>query len=242
MRTRSSSYTRRRSSTEYPRHFSATAQCSLRGPKRGFTSGPGVRRSSTTMTTSCDDRFVGTGRVTFLGGSEYHTDGDSHWATSLVSGETVRVEARHRVVDATYLSPTIPATSPPPFRVADGARVVPVNELGSLTEISQAFRRRRLREDRDRRNRLAADTGRSVRTDHVGAAPGTLDAQSSRRSAGSRDRAGAGCGHHGRGSRGGIDRRHVPAPRSRRGHAPDRHRCSAQHGQDAHSRASGSST
>ena len=85
------------------------------------------------------DRFVGTGRVVFLGGSEYHTDGDSHWATSLVSGETVRIEARHRVVDATYLSPTIPATSPPPFQVADGARVVPVNDLGSLTETPKQF-------------------------------------------------------------------------------------------------------
>ena len=36
---------------------------------------------------------------------------------------------RRRVVDATYLSPTIPATTPPPFGVADGARVVPVHEL-----------------------------------------------------------------------------------------------------------------
>jgi hypothetical protein len=36
---------------------------------------------------------------------------------------------RRRFVDATYLSPTVPATTPPPFRVADGARVVAVNEL-----------------------------------------------------------------------------------------------------------------
>ena len=35
-------------------------------------------------------RFVGSGRVTFLGGSEYHTDGSSHLVTSRVSGETVR--------------------------------------------------------------------------------------------------------------------------------------------------------
>lgn len=31
-----------------------------------------------------------------------------------------------RVVDATYLSPSIPATTPPPFGVADGVRVMPV--------------------------------------------------------------------------------------------------------------------
>jgi hypothetical protein len=36
------------------------------------------------------------------------------------------------VVDATYLSPTIPATTPPPFAVADDVAVVAVNELSRL--------------------------------------------------------------------------------------------------------------
>src|SRR3954469_4048471 len=44
-------------------------------------------------------RFIGSGRVTFLGGNEYHTDGSSHRVTSRVSGETVRVNVRRRVVD-----------------------------------------------------------------------------------------------------------------------------------------------
>ena len=78
-------------------------------------------------------RFVGSGRVTFLGGSEHHTDGASHLVTSRVSGETVEVDVRRRVVDATYLSPTIPATTPPPFGVADDVRVVAINELARLT-------------------------------------------------------------------------------------------------------------
>ena len=77
-------------------------------------------------------RFVGSGRVTFLGGSDYHTDGASHLVTSRVSGETVKVDVRRRVVDATYISPTIPATTPPPFGVADDARVVAINELARL--------------------------------------------------------------------------------------------------------------
>src|SRR5688500_11163936 len=66
-------------------------------------------------------RFIGSGRVTFLGGSEYHCDGSSHLVTSTVSGETTHVDVRRRVVDATYLSPTIPATMPPPFGVTDDA-------------------------------------------------------------------------------------------------------------------------
>ena len=37
------------------------------------------------------DRFVGSGRVTFLGGSDYRSDGDVHLVTSLVSNETVQV-------------------------------------------------------------------------------------------------------------------------------------------------------
>jgi hypothetical protein len=83
-------------------------------------------------------RFL-TGRVTFLGGSEYRTNGSSHLVTSLVSGETVHVDVRRRVVDATYLSPTIPATVEPPFRVADDVPVVAVNELARLTSAPSAF-------------------------------------------------------------------------------------------------------
>jgi hypothetical protein len=76
-------------------------------------------------------RFIASGRVTFLGGSEYHADNASHLVTSRVSGETVEVNAR-RVVDATYLAPTIPATTPPPFDAAGDARVVAVNDLARL--------------------------------------------------------------------------------------------------------------
>ena len=78
-------------------------------------------------------RFIGSGRVTFLGGSEYRAEGTTHLVTSLVSGETVQVNVRRRVVDATYLAPTIPATTAPPFNVADDAHVVPINELAGLT-------------------------------------------------------------------------------------------------------------
>ncbi len=84
-------------------------------------------------------RFVGSGRVTFLGGHEHHEDGDRHLATSRVSGETVEIVVRRRVVDATYLAPTVPATTPAPFGVSDDARVVPVNALARLDEAPAAF-------------------------------------------------------------------------------------------------------
>ncbi len=84
-------------------------------------------------------RFVGSGRVTFLGGSEYEDDGSEHVVTSRVSGEATRVEVRRRVVDATYLSPTIPATTPPPFGVADDVDVVPVNQLATLVTAPSSY-------------------------------------------------------------------------------------------------------
>lgn len=84
-------------------------------------------------------RFVGSGRVTFLGGSEYRTDGTAHLVVSRVSGETTRVHVRRRVVDAAYLSPTIPATTPPPFGVADGSRVIAINELARLADAASSY-------------------------------------------------------------------------------------------------------
>jgi len=84
-------------------------------------------------------RFVGSGRVDFHGGSDYHTDGSSHLVTSRVSGETVEIDVRRRVVDATYLSPTIPASTPPPFDVADDVAIVPVNGLARLTEAPSRY-------------------------------------------------------------------------------------------------------
>jgi NAD(P)-binding Rossmann-like domain len=77
-------------------------------------------------------RLIASGRVTFLGGCEYHTDGSAHLVTSRVSGETVEIDVRRRVVDAAYVSPTIPATTPPPFGVADDVPVVAINELARL--------------------------------------------------------------------------------------------------------------
>jgi hypothetical protein len=85
------------------------------------------------------ERLVESGRVTFLGGSEYRTDGSSHLVTTLVSGETALVKVRRRVVDAAYLSPTIPATTPAPFAVSDDVRVAPINELASLTSAPRTF-------------------------------------------------------------------------------------------------------
>jgi hypothetical protein len=84
-------------------------------------------------------RFAGTGRVTFLGAGEHRTDGRDQVVTSRVSGERVEVKVRRRVVDAAYLAPAIPATTPPPFGVTDGARVVPVGDLPNVVDAPDEY-------------------------------------------------------------------------------------------------------
>src|SRR5688572_17618441 len=105
----------------------------LSGPEAGLQE----RARQSAIQTYYDDilhhRFLLSGRVTFLGGSEYRADGSSHLVTSLVSGDTVQVHVRRRVVDAAYLSPTIPATTPPPFGVADDVHVATINGLARVT-------------------------------------------------------------------------------------------------------------
>jgi hypothetical protein len=72
------------------------------------------------------ERMVGSGKVTFYPSCDYLGD---RTFVSRLSGKRYEVDARCRVVDASYLAPRIPADTPPPFGVADGAHVVTVNDL-----------------------------------------------------------------------------------------------------------------
>jgi len=62
-----------------------------------------------------------------------------HRFVSRLSGRTFQVKIRRKLVDATYLSPGIPANTPPPFEVEAGASCVPVNQLAHLTEMPERF-------------------------------------------------------------------------------------------------------
>jgi hypothetical protein len=62
-------------------------------------------------------RFQGSGRVRFFPMCDYL--GDRRFR-SRVTGEETGVSVRERVVDATYMASRVPATTPPPFEVADG--------------------------------------------------------------------------------------------------------------------------
>ena len=111
-------------------------QVQERGPEAGL-------QERATMAEVCayygrvlSDRMVPTGKVEFLPGSEYVGGGG---IVSRISGRRFEVPATCRVVDAHYLAPDVPALTPPPFGVADGARVVPVNELPRVQEAPSQY-------------------------------------------------------------------------------------------------------
>ena len=77
------------------------------------------------------DQLLASGRVRFFPQCNYVGGGEF---VSRLTGDRHEVLARNAVVDATYLEPTVPATTKPPFEVADGVRCVPVNELARVPE------------------------------------------------------------------------------------------------------------
>ncbi len=64
---------------------------------------------------------------------------DGHQFTSRLTGETTTIRVRRRVVDASYLEPSIPATHVPPFGIEPGARLIPVNDLVGLSSPASGF-------------------------------------------------------------------------------------------------------
>jgi hypothetical protein len=80
--------------------------------------------------------FLASGRVRYFPRSEYL--GDGRFVSRFAPGSwTVRV--RRKVVDTTYLEGTVPATSAPPFEVADGVRCVPAGDIARITERFERF-------------------------------------------------------------------------------------------------------
>jgi len=68
------------------------------------------------------ERLLPSGRVRYLPMAEHVGDGR---VVSRLTGDTWEVKARKATVDARYLEPTIPKTTPPPFEVEPGPAVYP---------------------------------------------------------------------------------------------------------------------
>ncbi len=80
--------------------------------------------------------FLPSGRVRYFPSSEYL--GENRFVSRLAQ-QSWKVHVRRKVVDTTYIEGAIPATSAPPFEVADGVRCVPAGEIARMTERPERF-------------------------------------------------------------------------------------------------------
>lgn len=83
-----------------------------------------------------DEHFIPSGRVRYFPQCDYL--GNDRFVSRL-SGEQYAVEVHEKRVDASYLSPSIPAESDPPFDVASGTRCIPVNDLAQVTHCPNGY-------------------------------------------------------------------------------------------------------
>jgi hypothetical protein len=84
--------------------------------------------------------MLATGRVQFLPLSDYEVAPDgSHHVVSRVTGRRLHVTVRRKLVDATYLENSIPATHRRTFEVGEGARCVPINALARIGAPSERY-------------------------------------------------------------------------------------------------------
>lgn len=77
--------------------------------------------------------FLPSGRVRYFPCSDYlHDASGTHRFVSRLTGDTHEVHVRRKLVDTSYLEGDVPATTPPPFEVADGVRCVPAGAVARL--------------------------------------------------------------------------------------------------------------
>jgi hypothetical protein len=87
-----------------------------------------------------EEQLVGSGQVRFFGQCDYvGRDVGKHAFSSRLTGETTTVRVRQKVVDATYLETSVPATHTPAFTVGEGVKLIPVGELVHVTEPPSCF-------------------------------------------------------------------------------------------------------
>ena len=87
-----------------------------------------------------EEHLLESGRVRFFGMCDYLDDASNeHRFVSRLTGEETSVRVRRKVVDATYLETAVPSTHTPSFDVDPDARLIPVNDLVSLTESADGY-------------------------------------------------------------------------------------------------------
>jgi hypothetical protein len=110
------------------------------GPNAGFYERASAPEICDYYSRVLDEHLLPTGRVQFVGTSEYHGDnGDGHLVVSLLDGSETVVRPRRKVVDATYVQSEIPSRHVPGFTVEPGVTLIPPNGLVDLGEPAARF-------------------------------------------------------------------------------------------------------
>jgi hypothetical protein len=87
-----------------------------------------------------DRHFLPTGRVRHHPCSDYTIGPDGrHRITSRLTGAVQEVRVRRKLVDTGYLEGRIPATSPPPFEVAEGVRCVAAGDIARIADRPERY-------------------------------------------------------------------------------------------------------
>ncbi len=85
-------------------------------------------------------QLLPSGRVRYLPMSKHLSHENSLSSVApVLSGEQTQITVRKKLVDATYFSPQVPATTPPAFAVADGVRLVTPTQLTQVWQGQERF-------------------------------------------------------------------------------------------------------
>jgi putative NAD(P)-binding protein len=110
------------------------------GPNAGFYERASAAEICDYYGRVLDERLLPTGRVEFIGMSEYRgSNAEGHVIVSLLDGSETLVRPRRRIVDATYVQSEIPSRHVPDFTVEPGTTLVSPNGLVDLAEPAERF-------------------------------------------------------------------------------------------------------
>lgn len=80
-------------------------------------------------------QFLGSDRAHYFPNARYEGPDQIH---SKVTGQAIPIRA-NKIVDATYMNVTVPATSKPPYEVGEGVNCVPINDLPKVAEPGKSY-------------------------------------------------------------------------------------------------------
>ncbi len=112
----------------------------LTGIGAGFHEAAGADELRAYYAQVMDQHFLPTGRVHHFPCSDHSVGRHGrHLITSRLSGEVQEVRVRRKLVDTGYLEGRIPATSPPPFEVAEGVRCVAAGDTARVADEPERY-------------------------------------------------------------------------------------------------------